>query len=161
MDGGTYEARCADAEGGGRWPPALIVTCHANVDERPFLGTYASVEEPVPGIVVTQLEIIKPDGTVTSRVDVDSNGRIQLPPGTTDYSESVSELLANPASICPFWDDLTFDGAADDLYFNALPGVALITWESVRRFDTTELFTFVKMRNSSATRMSYPYDDTP
>ncbi|MFO0713193.1 MAG: hypothetical protein U0353_25280 [Sandaracinus sp.] len=37
-DGGTFEARCANAEGGSRWPPALHITCHENVDAPPGAG---------------------------------------------------------------------------------------------------------------------------
>ncbi len=39
MDGGTFTASCADAEGGGRWPPAVRVTCHKNVDASPFTAS--------------------------------------------------------------------------------------------------------------------------
>jgi hypothetical protein len=38
IDGGTFEAHCARAEGGGRWPPALRITCHRNVDAPPNSG---------------------------------------------------------------------------------------------------------------------------
>jgi hypothetical protein len=38
IDGGTFEAHCARAEGGGRWPPALRITCHQNVDQSPNSG---------------------------------------------------------------------------------------------------------------------------
>lgn len=39
VDGGTFEAQCARAEGGGRWPPALRVTCHRNVEQPPYGGS--------------------------------------------------------------------------------------------------------------------------
>ncbi|MBK7395865.1 MAG: hypothetical protein IPJ34_06040 [Myxococcales bacterium] len=39
MDGGTFTASCADAEGGSRWPPAVRVTCHKNVDASPFTAS--------------------------------------------------------------------------------------------------------------------------
>lgn len=39
MDGGTFTANCADAEGGSRWPPAVRVTCHHNVDASPFASS--------------------------------------------------------------------------------------------------------------------------
>jgi len=32
LDGGTFTAKCAQAEGGSRWPPALRITCHQNLD---------------------------------------------------------------------------------------------------------------------------------
>lgn len=38
VDGGSFEAHCARAEGGGRWPPALRLTCHRNVDAAPYAG---------------------------------------------------------------------------------------------------------------------------
>ena len=38
VDGGTFEAHCARAEGGGRWPPALRITCHRNVEQPPNSG---------------------------------------------------------------------------------------------------------------------------
>jgi hypothetical protein len=85
-----------------------------------------------------------PDGTVTSSIDVDSNGRILLPGGdTTDLSESVAELLAESSSICPLWDDLNPNGTnADDVYFNALPGKAVITWNDIVVYGTSAPFTF-------------------
>jgi len=61
VDGGTFEARCADAEGGGRWPPALIVTCHENVDERPWQGTYATVDSFM-GSTFTSIDLSLPHG---------------------------------------------------------------------------------------------------
>jgi hypothetical protein len=38
IDGGTFEADCARAEGGGRWPPALRITCHRNIEQAPNSG---------------------------------------------------------------------------------------------------------------------------
>lgn len=55
MDGGTFTAQCADAEGGSRWPPAVRVTCHKNVDASPFAasatvtsGKFTSISVSVP-----------------------------------------------------------------------------------------------------------------
>lgn len=48
VDGGTFEAACADAEGGGRWPPALRITCHENVEERPTPSSELSVASSSP-----------------------------------------------------------------------------------------------------------------
>lgn len=42
VEGGTFEARCADAEGGSRWPPAVRTTCHHNVVAR-SIASYATV----------------------------------------------------------------------------------------------------------------------
>ncbi len=60
MDGGTFEARCADAEGGGRWPPALVVSCHENVDARSF-GAYVSIDGAA-GFTFTTLDATMPHG---------------------------------------------------------------------------------------------------
>lgn len=76
VDGGTFEARCADAEGGGRWPPALVVTCHENVDEPSAFGTYAMVETPVPGIVLTSVDVSMPHGPGGAILDVDDTARV-------------------------------------------------------------------------------------
>lgn len=68
MDGGTHEARCADAEGGGRWPPALVVSCHENIDE-PSFSAYASVDTFGPGLVYTTIDATlphRPGGALTS-----------------------------------------------------------------------------------------------
>ncbi len=40
-DGGTFTAQCARASNEGRWPPALRLTCHKNVDE-PVASTDAT-----------------------------------------------------------------------------------------------------------------------
>lgn len=85
-----------------------------------------------------------PDGTTVTDIDVDSNGRIMLP-GTqgSDFSESVAELLNNPSTICPLWVDLNpSDAGADGVYFNALPGKAVITWKDVPEFGSTTYMTF-------------------
>ena len=39
VDGGSFTARCADAEDGSRWPPALRITCHENVDAPPLAAS--------------------------------------------------------------------------------------------------------------------------
>jgi hypothetical protein len=38
MNGGSFTASCAQAEGGSRWPPALRLTCHQNVEAPPENG---------------------------------------------------------------------------------------------------------------------------
>ncbi len=85
-----------------------------------------------------------PDGTTVTDIDIDSNGRIMLP-GTlgSDFTESVTELLNNPSTICPLWVDLNPGaGGADGVYFNALPGKAVITWKDVPEFGQSNFITF-------------------
>ncbi|MBM4059945.1 MAG: hypothetical protein FJ265_02465 [Planctomycetes bacterium] len=78
-------------------------------------------------------------GGSTTAIDVDSNGWIGLVANAhagTDYTETVSEFLANPARIAAMWDDLN-PGAAGAVYFDALPGVALVTWLNVPEYSST------------------------
>lgn len=69
MDGGTFEARCADAEGGGRWPPALVVSCHENVDAASFTA-YASIDG-AGGFTFTTLDVTMPHGPGGALTSVD------------------------------------------------------------------------------------------
>lgn len=69
MDGGTYEARCADAEGGGRWPPAIVVSCHENVDAPPF-GAYVSIDGAA-GFTFTTIDVTMPHGPGGALTSVD------------------------------------------------------------------------------------------
>lgn len=47
------------------------------------------------------------DGNVYDTVWVNSNGNLTFGAGSTDYSESIADLLAGPARIAPLWDDLS------------------------------------------------------
>lgn len=82
-----------------------------------------------------------PDGTATSTIDVDSNGRIlpSLVGNSSEFDDTVATLLNGPSSICVFWDDLTPAGLGrGDIYFatdNA--SEAVITWSNVKRFGNT------------------------
>lgn len=78
MDGGTFETRCADAEGGSRWPPALVVTCHENVDEPPF-GGYAMVEHLSAGgssFLFTTFDLTVPHGSGGALLTADDTVRV-------------------------------------------------------------------------------------
>jgi hypothetical protein len=57
VDGGSFTARCADAEGGSRWPPAVRVTCHHNVSDVPYANAMVSVR---PGFSSTTLSVQAP-----------------------------------------------------------------------------------------------------
>ncbi|MBI5852745.1 MAG: S8 family serine peptidase [Planctomycetes bacterium] len=80
-----------------------------------------------------------PGGGTTTAIDVDSNGWIGLVANThagTDYTESVAEFLANPRRIAAFWDDL-HPGNGGGVYFDAVPGMAVITWAGVPEYPAT------------------------
>ncbi|MFO1053405.1 MAG: S8 family serine peptidase [Planctomycetota bacterium] len=78
-------------------------------------------------------------GGSTTAIDIDSNGWIGLVANQhagSDYTESVSEFLANPARIAVMWDDLN-PGAAGGVYFDTQPGVAIVTWLNVPEYSNT------------------------
>jgi hypothetical protein len=102
-----------------------------------------------------------PDGTSTTSIDVDSNGRIMLPGLlTSDYTESVAELLSNSSTICPLWTDLNpSDAGADGVYFNALPGKAVVTWKDVPYFGTTTYVT-VQCTLWADNRITFVFDSS-
>jgi hypothetical protein len=73
-DGGSFEARCADAEGGGRWPPALRITCHEGVDQRPF-SSYAFVT--ATGMFTSStLDVTSPHGAGGALLGADMRVRV-------------------------------------------------------------------------------------
>ncbi len=79
-----------------------------------------------------------PDGSTSSSIDIDSNGRI-LPAGadTTDPTPSVVELLGSFPTIAPLWDDLDpTNPNADKVYFHADPqgAFATVRWRDMTRF---------------------------
>jgi len=83
-----------------------------------------------------------PGGSTTS-IAICSNGFIWLDPTetSTDYSNSVAEFLGSLQStprIAPCWRDFnpTATGS-DDVYFNAFPDRAVITWHQVTRYNGT------------------------
>lgn len=121
----------------------LAATATAQVQYETNLGTgQGAGDDTIAAGLALGFNFAFPDGTIVSTIDVDSNGRILLPGGdTSDFSESVGELLSGTSSICPTWDDLNFNGTADDLYFNALPGKAVITWHDVAQIGSSVLFT--------------------
>lgn len=86
MDGGTYEARCADAEGGGRWPPALVVSCHENVDARPF-GAYVSIDAG-GGFTFTTLDVTMPHGPGGALTSID--GTIHVTSGAYGFGSAIA-----------------------------------------------------------------------
>lgn len=111
----------------------------------PNIGTALGAgDDTLSGPLALGFSFPAPGGVAVTDVEADSNGRVvQTGTDASDFSESVGELLGNPGfSICPYWDDLSFTTAAsDDLYFNALPGKAVITWNDVTQFSGADPFT--------------------
>lgn len=116
MDGGTFEARCADAESGSRWPPALVITCHENVDARPF-GGYVWVDT-VGGSTVTTIDVTVPHGPSGALESVDPSVHV------------VSEAWGFGSVVAPDPFDITGLDASVSEGSAPLPGVysALSFW---------------------------------
>lgn len=78
-------------------------------------------------------------GGSTTSVDVCSNGFVWLVSGSStsaDFSPTEAEFLNNPARLAPLWMDLN-PFAGGGVYFDARPGVALVTWDQVPAFGVT------------------------
>jgi len=60
VDGGSFTAECADAEGGSRWPPAVTVSCHHNIDAAAF-SAYAMISSG-SSFTYTSLDVSLPHG---------------------------------------------------------------------------------------------------
>jgi hypothetical protein len=86
-------------------------------------------------------------GGSTTAIDVCSNGFVWLQTGgpNSDWTPSLNELLAQPARLCPLWMDLN-PAAAGGVYFDALPGKALITWNQVPAFGATGSSNTIQMQ---------------
>lgn len=75
-------------------------------------------------------------GGSTTSVDVCSNGFVWLVSGSTtsaDFSPTADEFLNGPARIAALWMDLDAR-TTGGVYFDALPGKALVTWNQVPAF---------------------------
>jgi hypothetical protein len=75
-------------------------------------------------------------GGTTTTIDVCSNGFIWLQSGSstaTDYSPTVAEFLGQSPRIAPLWTDLN-PNIGGGVFFDALPGRALVTWNQVPAF---------------------------
>ncbi len=77
------------------------------------------------------------DGTTTDRITVSSNGFLWLAAtGGQDNTPSRGDLVGSAPRIAAAWHDLSFDGDGDDVYFQALPGRAVVTWHQAVPLDT-------------------------
>lgn len=90
-DGGTFTAACADAEGGSRWPPAVHVTCHHNVDRSP-LDANAMVSRSAFGDFAT-LSIYVPHGSGAAITSVEPT--VHVIPG-------FATAFGDPRMLAPF-----------------------------------------------------------
>lgn len=111
VDGGSFTAECADAEGGSRWPPAVTVSCHHNVDAVAF-SAYGMVSSG-SGFTYSSLDVSLPHGPGAAILSAEST--VHIIPGfavafgaidnvepfdSTGWSSSVYENMVG--SIGPY-----------------------------------------------------------
>ncbi len=101
-DGGSFEARCAASDSGSRWPPALRVTCHENLDRPPtwanamlmsFMGSSsAQVSFMIPHDAGAAVTAVTPPVRILSYAAVFPPGPMAPEPfDVADFVSSVSE----------------------------------------------------------------------
>ena len=136
FDAGTGDLLAADDDGGDGLLSRLLLQANEDlelaiaVSSFPDLdftgagegsGRYVLVVHKYQGTVLaagddTSTEVIFNgftfpfQGTDWSSVFVNSNGNLTFGAGSTDFSETVPELLAGPPRIAPRWDDLNAAG---------------------------------------------------
>ncbi|MEO0479674.1 MAG: hypothetical protein AAF196_09360 [Planctomycetota bacterium] len=127
---------------------AISLTTNAALAQiNPAVGTPFGSGDDSIFTVTTSFPIALPDGTTTTDLAVDSNGRVTSDlTQTSDFSESVAEFLGEPPVFAAYWDDLdpTGGGATGDVFFNDLGTSVLFTWQDVVVFGGAagEEFTF-------------------
>lgn len=102
MDGGTFTAKCAEAEGGGRWPPAVRVTCHHNVDAIPLAGSASVMSSS--SFSSSSLHVSVPHGPGGALKTTD--GKIHVIPGFSSFGST-------PGSLAPF-DSAGWEGTLSE-----------------------------------------------
>jgi hypothetical protein len=111
VDGGTFEAHCGLAEGGGRWPPAVRVTCHQNVEVPPYGGNSLVMVSSFMGMQYTSTMLYAaanhgPGGALTSvdstihvipRRSIFDTGMPLAPMDTTGWMGTANESGSMPS----------------------------------------------------------------
>lgn len=110
----------------------LCPTAFAQINPNLGANLMAGDDQMVP--VTLSFGFTFPDGTSQTALFVDSNGRVVYDAAeSSDFGESVSDLLSDPSQIAVTWDDMAPNNAAtmnDGLFFNDLGTSALITWNN-------------------------------
>lgn len=110
VDGGTFESHCGLAEGGSRWPPAVRVTCHQNVERAPYAGNAMITVSSFMGTQYTSTMLYAaaihgPGGALTSvdstihvipRRSIFDTGLPLAPMDTTGWTGSAGESGSMP-----------------------------------------------------------------
>lgn len=112
------------------------------------MGDDSSVEVPLPFSFPFQ-------GASYASVFVNSNGNLTFGTGSSDFSESVSELLSGPPRIAPLWDDLS-PNAGGLVLVNSQPSFVTVTFDGVPQFLGTDDNTFsVTLWDDGAIEIGY------
>jgi hypothetical protein len=81
--------------------------------------------------------------TAIASVQVDSNGSIFLPTGSSDFSPTVADLHNLSARVAGFWCDLVPNTTTTPIYWeNTNPAFCQATWENVPMFTDGGAHTF-------------------
>jgi hypothetical protein len=108
--GGTFKASCADSTLGTSWPPALVVTCHSNIDDPPMGGSVSVQSSTFMGMALNQAMVATdaPHGAGGALTSIDNSmfvipapavafGAMAIPAfNTTGWTTSVSEATNFP-----------------------------------------------------------------
>lgn len=138
-----FPSRAFDLSGGSLYFTStgagsyFVTNCAVNCFDQNFVGALALTDDSLA--VGMQLGFTFPYcGGTTNAVDVCSNGYLWLQSGSSglaDFTATVPEFLAQPARLAPFWHDLN-PSSGGTVYFDALPGKAMVTWNQVPTFGT-------------------------
>ncbi len=97
-------------------------------------------------------------GQTFDSIFVNSNGNLTFGSGSTDFSESVGEFLANQPRIAPLWDDLN-PSQGGVVSYSATKNTFSVRFENVPEFFSTGANTFEVTLKRSSNHIDVDYFD--
>lgn len=98
-------------------------------------------------------------GSTWTDIEISSNGFVWLGANANFDPRCCAgtgvAFVADPASIAVLWTDLVADGGGG-VYFNALPGRAVITWANIREYGANSYFT-LQMQLTALNEVTFWY----
>ncbi|MGE0145021.1 MAG: hypothetical protein AB7T19_17190 [Planctomycetota bacterium] len=113
-----------------------VTTCTTNCFDPNFQNNLNLADDATSGPLNLGFNFNFPGGS-SSAIDVSSNGFLWID-ATQSFGDrccdgDAATFLADPPSICPLWMDLD-PSSGGGVYFDALPGRAMVTWSNVPEF---------------------------